>query len=92
VEFENLIVDIDDEGFIVGIRVMDASSTLRMPKYALKSIRQFEFSSRFEQDAITVQLNFTAMLRNKVLINKGQDILRDAPFAASEPRTVSAAA
>jgi uncharacterized protein YuzE len=92
IEFENLIIDIDDEHFIVGIRILDASRTLHLPKYALKSIRQFDFASRFDQGAVTVQLNFTARLRNKVIVNKGQDILRDAPFTVAEPHTVAATA
>jgi uncharacterized protein YuzE len=90
IEFDNLIIDIDQEEFITGIRIMNASSMLRIPKYALRNIQQFEFNSRLESTAITVQLNFACVLRNKVLVNKGQDILREAPFAVEEARLATA--
>src|SRR3989344_361390 len=74
IEFENLIIDIDEEEFITGIRIMNASSMLRIQKYALKNIQRMEFNARLEEKNITVQLFFTCLIRNKVIESRGQDI------------------
>jgi uncharacterized protein YuzE len=91
-EFGNIIVDIDDQQFITGIRILDASTVLRIPKYGLNNIQEFAFTSRFDREQITVQLNFSCALRNKMIQSHGQDILREAPFAVKEPHTVTAEA
>jgi uncharacterized protein YuzE len=92
IEFNNITIDIDAEGFITGIQIFDASTALRIPKYALQHIVNFEFNSRAENGTITVQVHFNSVLRNKMIMNKTQDIQRDAPFAVQEPRTVEATA
>lgn len=45
---------------------------------------------RLENNTITVQVLFTCVLRNKIIVSKGQDILREAPFTVQEPLLVSA--
>jgi len=37
-EFENLVIDIDSENFIIGIQIFDASKFLRMDKSALRAV------------------------------------------------------
>lgn len=77
-DFGNLIVDIDKEGFITGLRIFDASEVFRMDKIALKKVKQFEFHTRVEDKVIEIQLRFTAMLRNKAIIKQGQDFVRES--------------
>lgn len=78
IEFGNLIVDIDKEGFITGLRIFDASKVFKMDKIALKNLKGFEFHTRVEDKIIEIQLRFTAMLRNKAIIRQGQDFVREA--------------
>ena len=83
IEFENLIVDIDKEGFITGLRIFDASQLFKLSKIALNKVRSFEFNTKVETGAkkekvITIQLRFVPMLRNKPMIKQGQDIVREA--------------
>lgn len=78
IEFENLVVDIDKEGFITGLRVFDASQIFKLSKLALSNVKGFEFNSKVEDKVITIQLRFTSVLRNKPVIKHGQDIVREA--------------
>ncbi len=77
-DFGNLIVDIDKEGFITGLRIFDASQIFKLSKLALKDVKQFEFNTKVEEKVITIQLRFMSMLRNKSLVKQGQDFIREA--------------
>lgn len=78
IEFENLIVDIDKEGYITGLRIFDASQVFKLSKLALNNVKRFEFNTKVEDKIITIQLRFTSILRNKPVIKHGQDIVREA--------------
>ena len=78
IEFENLVVDIDTEGYITGLRIFDASKVFALSKMALKDVRQFEFNTKVEDKVITIQLTFVPVLRNKPMIRQGQNIVREA--------------
>ncbi len=77
IEFENLIVDIDTQGFITGLRIFDASQLFKLSKLALMNVKIFEFNTKVENKVITIQLRFTSVVRNKPLIKHGQDIIRE---------------
>ena len=77
-DFDNLIVDIDKEGFITGMRIFDASEIFNIPKLALKNIKFFKFNARVEDKKVTIQLEFIPVLRNKPLIKQGQNLIREA--------------
>ena len=83
IEFENLVVDIDKEGFITGLRIFDASQLFKLSKIALNKVRSFEFNTKVEtgdkkEKVITIQLRFMSVLRNRPVIKHGQDIVREA--------------
>ena len=78
IDFDNLIADIDIEGFITGLRIFDASRVFKLSKMALNNVRAFEFNTKVEDKIITIQLRFTAVLRNKPVIKQGQDFVREA--------------
>jgi|SRR3989344_5922025 len=77
-EFGNLIVDIDTEGFITGLRLFDASKILQLSKITLKNLKQFEFNTDVEDKIITIKLRFTCVIRNAPKIIQGQDFIREA--------------
>ena len=77
-DFDNLIVDIDKEYFITGMRIFDASKIFNIPKLALKNIKSFRFNARVEDKKVTIQLEFIPVLRNKPLIKQGQNLIREA--------------
>ena len=77
IDFGNLIVDVDEEGFITGLRIFDASRVFKLPKLALNNLRSFEFHTKVEEKVISIQLRFNCILRNSI-IKQGQDFVREA--------------
>ena len=77
IDFGNLVFDVDTEGFITGLQIFDASKIFKLPKKALKKIKNFEFNADVEGKVITAQLTFTCEMRNKA-ITHGQDFIREA--------------
>jgi uncharacterized protein YuzE len=77
-DFDNFIIDIDTEGFIIGMRVFDASKIFNIDKYGLKNIKGFEFKSKIEDKVINLQLKFTYELRNKQIAIQGENFTREA--------------
>lgn len=77
-DFDNLIVDIDKESFITGMRIFDASKMFNISKLALKNIKSFRFNARVEDKKVTIQLEFIPILRNKPFIKQGQNLIREA--------------
>ena len=85
IDYENLVVDIDKEGYITGLRIFDASQLFGLERVALKDVKSFEFNTQVETKTgtkenkiITIQLRFIPMFRNKPMIRQGQDIQREA--------------
>ncbi len=78
IEFEDIILDIDKEGFITGIQIFDASSIFKLSKEAVKEIKKWFFEIKVENNIINIQLMFKTMIRNKI-IERGQNIVRKSP-------------
>ena len=76
-ELEDLVLDIDDEGFITGVQMFDASKTFNIDKDALMNIRNWEFKLKAEDKVIYLQLNFNILVRNQV-IERGQNLIRES--------------
>ena len=66
------------EGHPIGIELFSASKLFKLPKYALKSIKGFEFHAVAENGILTIQLRFTSILRNKEVVRQGHDFVREA--------------
>src|SRR3990167_3612289 len=65
VELQNFVADIDEEGFVTGVRIFDASKVFGVDKYSLKNITSMEFRSDVENNVITITCTFTSKVRNK---------------------------
>ncbi len=85
-EFEEIVLDIDKEGFITGIQLFGASELFRIDKETLRNVRGWEFHIKAESNVITLQLRFEMIKRNKVIVEQGQNMVREAtsPLADSE--------
>lgn len=66
-DFGDLVLDVDSEGFITGIQIFEASKIFNMDKNALLKVRRWEFNTKVENKVITVQLSFEVLKRNKVV-------------------------
>ena len=78
IDFGNMIADIDTKGFITGLRIMDASKVFNLSKIALNDVKGFEFNSQVEDKIVNIQLKFMTLMRNKSLVQQGQNFVREA--------------
>lgn len=78
IDFGNIVVDIDSEDYITGCRIMDASKVFRLEKAQLMKVNGFEFNASSEDNIITLELNFSTVFRNKQVVEKGQNFVREA--------------
>ncbi len=89
-EFQNFIADLDDQNFITGIRILDASKVFGLNKYVLKSIVVGEFQSKIENNVITIVFKFVSKVRNSVFPiftkneNFTQQITQTAPVKIAD--------
>ena len=74
-ELDNLILDIDSEGYIVGIQIYEASHFLNVERLKLRDIPNWEFNVKTEQmdqqgkkiTKIEFRLVFQVRVRNKLI-------------------------
>ena len=65
IEFENMVIDLDNEDYIVGIQIFDASEFLGIAKSHLK-INNWQFKARITPNAIEVRLVCQINVRNMI--------------------------
>lgn len=66
-EFQNMVVDIDNQQFIVGIQIFDASRFLGIDKQYLKTIPKWQFKAKINREVIEVRIFYQVNIRNKVI-------------------------
>ncbi len=64
-EFENMVIDIDNEAFIVGLQIFDASKFLGISQTNLK-IRTWQFKAKIMPESIEIRLTCEVNIRNKI--------------------------
>ena len=67
IEFQNFAIDIDEENFVTGIRIFDASKVFTVNKELLMHIVDGEFKATMEKNVITITIKFLGLTRNKVI-------------------------
>jgi uncharacterized protein YuzE len=84
-EFENLVVDIDSENYIVGLQIFDASQFLKMDKVSLREIPSWKFQAYIDEDKVEIRITFQASVRNQ-LVEKNPIIIQknDRSLPSSE--------
>ena len=86
VDFEDLVLDVDKDGFITGIQIFDVSKLLKIDKETVRHIRNWEFHAKCENNVISLNLMFEMVKRNKVLVERGHNLIREStsPLQNSE--------
>ena|SRR3989344_4547266 len=86
IDFDDLVVDIDKEGYITGVQIFEASEMFKIDKEALRNIKYFEFDTKAENNVISIRLRFTHVRRNKQVIERGENLRRESasPLIDSE--------
>jgi len=87
IEFQNMVIDIDEEKFVVGIQIFDASRFLRMSKINLREIPKWQFKAKIEENVIELRLNYQLQIRNKVY-EKSPIIIQENKSGLPSPQMV----
>lgn len=77
VELEDIVLDIDQEGYIIGIQIFTASEMFNVDKDSLRHIQKWEFRVKTERKVIFVQLMFEMIRRNQI-VERGQNLVRES--------------
>ena len=64
---DNLVVDVDKEGFLTGIQIFDAAEYLNIDKKSLLSIPNWQFIINVHENIIEIRLVFQIKIRNKIV-------------------------
>lgn len=64
---DNLVVDVDKEGFLTGIQIFDAAEYLNLDKKVLLSIPNWQFTINVHENIIEIRLVFQIKVRNKIV-------------------------
>ena len=75
IEIQNFAVDIDDQDFVTGIRVFDASKVFGIDKYVLKNLVHGEFKASVEKNIMTITIRFVGVQRNKLIFTKKENFV-----------------
>jgi len=90
IEFQNMVVDIDSDKFIVGIQILDASKFLRIDKAHLRKISKWRFEAKLQDKEFRIDLNYQVIVRNQVVNNNVFPIIMQHEGASlPSPQTVS---
>ena len=67
VELDNIVVDVDEEDFIVGAQIFEASKFLAISKDALKNVLKWQFQATVNRQKLELRLVFQTNYRNKII-------------------------
>ena len=87
-EFQNMVIDIDKEDFIVGIQIFEASKFLRMSKISLREIPNWRFNAKLEDNTIEIRLDYQLKVRNKIF-EKNPIIIQENKSESLRPQVVT---
>ena len=79
IDFNEFIIDFNKDNLIIGLRIIDASKKLNIPKYCLNALKGFRFDAQVNKGEIHLQLSLRYEQRNKQIQNTAINFLRDAP-------------
>ena len=89
IEFQNMVIDVDNEQFIVGIQIFDASKFLKIGREHLKKITKWQFKAKLENNEFRIDLHYQVIVRNRVVNNNIYPIIVQQDMGLPSPQTVS---
>lgn len=87
IEFQNMAIDVDDEMFIVGIQIFDASQFLGLSKLNLREIPKWQFKAKIDNNIIEFRLNYQLRIRNQIF-EKNPIIIQENKSGLPSPQLV----
>ena len=88
-EFENMVIDVDKEKFIVGMQIFNVSQFLGIKKEYLRQIPKWQFKSKVRDNVIEVRLFYQISIRNRI-IEKNPIIIQENRSNLPSPQMVVA--
>ena len=89
IEFQNMVIDVDNEQFIVGIQIFDASKFLKIGKEHLRKITNWQFKAKLQDNEFRIDLYYQVVVRNQVVNNNIYPILVQQDMGLPSPQMVS---
>ncbi len=89
IEFQNMVVDVDEEQFIVGIQIFDASKFLKIGKEHLRKITNWQFKAKLQDNEFRIDLYYQVVVRNQIVNNNIYPIIVQQDMGLPNPQTVS---
>ena len=90
IELEDVVLDIDKEGYITGIQIFGASKMFNVEKNALSNLQKWKFKIRTEGKLISIQLTFEMLRRNQI-VERGQNLIRETSSLLTDSEVMCAA-
>lgn len=87
-EMSDYVIDIDNEDFIVGLQIFNASNHFNISKSNLKTIRNWRLNASIKDNVIEVKIVFNMNIRNKIIekspmiIERSRESLKDSRMIA----------
>ena len=88
IEFQNMVIDIDSEQFIVGIQIFDASKFIKISKEHLRKITKWQFKARLQGSEFRIDLHYQVIIRNKIVNNNIYPIIVQQDLDLPNPQIV----
>ncbi|MFX0210835.1 MAG: DUF2283 domain-containing protein [Candidatus Hodarchaeota archaeon] len=92
IEFQNMVVDIDSEQFIVGIQIFDASKFLKISREHLRKITKWQFKAKLQDNEFRIDLYYQVIVRNKTVNNNIYPIIVQQDMGLPNPQMVETTA
>ncbi|MEK6955112.1 MAG: DUF2283 domain-containing protein [Nanoarchaeota archaeon] len=67
IELNNLVIDIDANGYVTGLQIFEASRYLGITKDSLIKVPKWQLKTLVNDNIIEIRLNFQVIIRNKVI-------------------------
>jgi len=88
IEFQNMVVDVDTEQFIVGIQIFDASKFLKIDRGHLGKITKWQFKAKLKENEFRIYLYYQVVVRNKTVNNNIYPIIVQQDMGLPSPQMV----
>ena len=67
IEMDRFSIDVDEENFVVGIQIFDASEFFGLGKELLRNVKKWQFQASVDENRLEIRLIFQTVFRNKII-------------------------
>lgn len=76
-ELDDVVLDLDPDGAIIGLRVFEASSLFGLDRANLAQVSDFRFSAQRADGVVSIDVSFVPLSNGEPLLRQRQSIVRD---------------